>query len=158
MWAGSPAGRSAGRLADISTRSSVRPAPGAAYGIVEEYGGHGIGTEMHQEPHVLNYGRPGRGPRLRRGWSWRSSRWSPWAPADRELDDDWTVVTDDGSVAAHFEAHGRAHRRRALGADRRRGRRPCRAGPGPDAVATRLPASTHRRALRFRWADGLRGR
>ena len=54
-----------GRLTDISHAVESRRSAGRReYGIVEEYGGHGIGTEMHQDPHVLNYGRPGRGPQL----------------------------------------------------------------------------------------------
>src|SRR3954465_5196594 len=65
MWAGLAKALAGGRLTDIShaveesIRSAERP-----YGIVDHYGGHGIGTEMHQDPHVLNYGRAGRGPRL----------------------------------------------------------------------------------------------
>lgn len=69
MWAGiATAARGAasgrGRLTDIShaVESAVRK--GGRYGIVDGYGGHGIGTEMHQDPHVLNHGRPGKGPRL----------------------------------------------------------------------------------------------
>ena len=67
MWRGLAAGRLGGRVSDIghAVESYVRSQ--GEYGIVEEYGGHGIGTEMHQEPHVLNYGRPGRGPRLQKG-------------------------------------------------------------------------------------------
>ena len=69
------------------------------------YGGHGIGTEMHMDPHILNYGTPGQGPAARRpAWRWPSSRWSRWARrATQELDDGWTVVTADGSRAAHWE-------------------------------------------------------
>ena len=57
-----------------ATRSRPTSASQGDYGIVEEYGGHGIGTEMHQEPHVPNYGEPGRGPSCRRAWRWPSSR------------------------------------------------------------------------------------
>ena len=53
-----------GRLTDISRSVERSVRSSGRYGIVEGYGGHGIGTEMHQDPHVLNYGRPGRGPRL----------------------------------------------------------------------------------------------
>ena len=75
------------------------------YGILEDYVGHGIGTAMHQPPNVPNFGRPGRGPEAgRRAWRSRSSRWSPSAASETDvLDDDWTVVTADGSWAAHFE-------------------------------------------------------
>ena len=77
---------------------------GARYGIVQEYVGHGIGTAMHQPPDVLNYRTRDRGPKLRPGLCVavepmlvRGSRFT------RELDDEWTVVTDDGSRAAHWE-------------------------------------------------------
>ena len=64
------------------------------YGIVEEYGGHGIGTEMHQEPHVLNYGRPGRGPKLQKGLALAvEPMLTLGSPRTRELDDGWTVST-----------------------------------------------------------------
>ncbi|WP_028050088.1 type I methionyl aminopeptidase [Cellulomonas sp. URHD0024] len=77
---------------------------GARYGIVQEYVGHGIGTAMHQPPDVLNYRTRDRGPKLRPGLCVavepmlvRGSRFT------RELDDEWTVVTEDGSRAAHWE-------------------------------------------------------
>ena len=74
------------------------------YGIVDHYGGHGIGTEMHQDPHVLNYGRPGRGPKLVPGLALAIEPMvTVGDPATVELEDGWTVVTKDGSRAAHFE-------------------------------------------------------
>ena len=65
MWAGLARAVAGGRLTDISAavEESIR-SDAHAYGIVDHYGGHGIGTEMHQDPHVLNYGRAGRGPKL----------------------------------------------------------------------------------------------
>jgi methionyl aminopeptidase len=109
MWAGiAAAGRGAasgrGRLTDISyaVESAVRR--GGSYGIVDGYGGHGIGTEMHQDPHVLNHGRPGRGPRLVVGMALAIEPMiTLGSPKTLELDDGWTVVTKDGSVAAHVE-------------------------------------------------------
>jgi methionyl aminopeptidase len=105
MWRGLAAATLGGRVSDISHAvESYVEAQGAAYGIVEEYGGHGIGTEMHQEPHVLNYGRPGRGPRLQRGLVLAvEPMLTLGSPRTRELDDHWTVSTVDGKVAAHFE-------------------------------------------------------
>jgi methionyl aminopeptidase len=105
MWRGLAAASPGGRVSDIShaVESYVREQP-AGYGIVEEYGGHGIGTEMHQAPHVLNYGRPGRGPRLQRGLVLAvEPMLTLGSPRTRELDDHWTVSTVDGQVAAHFE-------------------------------------------------------
>ncbi|TFV49492.1 type I methionyl aminopeptidase [Blastococcus sp. TF02A-35] len=105
MWAGLARAIAGGRLTDIShaveesIRSHEHP-----YGIVDHYGGHGIGTEMHQDPHVLNYGRPGRGPKLVPGMALAIEPMvTVGDPATAELDDGWTVVTKDGSRAAHFE-------------------------------------------------------
>src|SRR3954452_10647452 len=65
MWAGLARALVGGRLTDISHAvEEVITAEAHPYGIVDHYGGHGIGTEMHQDPHVLNYGRAGRGPKL----------------------------------------------------------------------------------------------
>src|SRR4051794_7218271 len=105
MWAGLAKALAGGRLTDISQaveesiRSAERP-----YGIVDHYGGHGIGTEMPQDPHVLNYGRAGRGPRLVPGMALAIEPMvTVGDPATEELEDGWTVVTKDGSRAAHFE-------------------------------------------------------
>jgi methionyl aminopeptidase len=109
MWAGiAAAARGAasgrGRLTDISyaVESAVRRA--GHYGIVDGYGGHGIGTEMHQDPHVLNHGRPGKGPRLVPGLALAIEPMiTMGSPKTVELEDGWTVVTRDGSIAAHVE-------------------------------------------------------
>ncbi|MFQ6673011.1 MAG: type I methionyl aminopeptidase, partial [Candidatus Tectimicrobiota bacterium] len=74
------------------------------YSVVRQYVGHGVGRSLHEEPQIPNYGEPGRGPLLRPGMviaiepmvnmgGWQT----------RVLDDDWTVVTADGSLSAHFE-------------------------------------------------------
>ena len=104
MWRGLAAGRLGGRVSDIghAVESYVRSQ--GEYGIVEEYGGHGIGTEMHQEPHVLNYGRPGRGPKLQQGLVLAvEPMLTLGSQRTRELDDQWTISTADGQPAAHFE-------------------------------------------------------
>ncbi|NLU77070.1 type I methionyl aminopeptidase [Micromonospora sp. HNM0581] len=109
MWAGiAAAARGAasgrGRLTDIShaVERAVRKA--GRYGIVDGYGGHGIGTEMHQDPHVLNHGRPGKGPRLVPGLALAIEPMiTMGSPRTAELADGWTVVTRDGSRAAHVE-------------------------------------------------------
>ncbi len=111
MWAGiTAAARGAasgrGRLSDVSwaVERAVRLARPPRYGIVTGYGGHGIGTEMHQDPHVLNHGRPGRGPRLVPGLALAiEPMLTIGSPKTVELADGWTVVTVDGSVAAHVE-------------------------------------------------------
>ena len=105
MWAGLARAIAGGRLTDIShaVEESIRSAD-REYGIVDHYGGHGIGTEMHQDPHVLNYGRPGRGPKLVPGLVLAIEPMvTVGDPATVELEDGWTVVTKDGSRAAHFE-------------------------------------------------------
>jgi methionyl aminopeptidase len=105
MWAGLARAVAGGRLTDIShaVEESITASP-RRYGIVDHYGGHGIGTEMHQDPHVLNYGRPGRGPKLVPGLALAIEPMvTVGDPATVELEDGWTVVTKDGSRAAHFE-------------------------------------------------------
>jgi methionyl aminopeptidase len=104
MWAGFSAALAGGRLTDISAAVERSVRGNGPYGIVDHYGGHGIGTEMHQDPHVLNYGRPGRGPKLVPGLALAIEPMVTLGePGTRELDDGWTVVTLDGSYAAHFE-------------------------------------------------------
>ncbi|MEO7624709.1 MAG: type I methionyl aminopeptidase, partial [Nocardioides sp.] len=109
MWAGIAAARLGGRVTDIShaveahVRSQAHPT-GGSYGILEDFTGHGIGTAMHQPPNVPNYGRPGRGPKLERGLALAVEPMITLGSKHTELDDDeWTVLSDDGSWAAHFE-------------------------------------------------------
>jgi methionyl aminopeptidase len=74
------------------------------YGVVEEYTGHGIGSAMHMDPPVPNYGRAGHGPRLRPGMALAIEPMVMLGSSETVLlDDGWTVVTADGSWAAHFE-------------------------------------------------------
>ncbi|WP_326551341.1 type I methionyl aminopeptidase [Micromonospora sp. NBC_01813] len=109
LWAGiAAAARGAasgrGRLTDISYAIEKAIRAGGRYGIVEGYGGHGIGTEMHQDPHVLNYGRPGKGPKLVPGMALAIEPMITEGSArTEELADGWTVVTRDGSMAVHVE-------------------------------------------------------
>lgn len=109
LWAGIAAARMGGRVTDIShavegyVRSQPHPT-GDVYGILEDFTGHGIGTAMHQPPNVPNYGRPGRGPRLERGLALAVEPMVTLASKHTDLDEDqWTILTDDGSWAAHFE-------------------------------------------------------
>jgi len=104
MWRGIAAARAGGRLSDIGSAVETYVRGQGPYGIVAEYGGHGIGTEMHQDPHVLNHGRPGKGPELRVGMALAIEPMVTLGrPQTEVLEDDWTVVTVDGSLAAHFE-------------------------------------------------------
>ena len=77
---------------------------GATYGIVEDYVGHGIGTEMHQDPQVPNYRVRDRGPIVRSGVTVAIEPMITLGSAETDvLDDEWTVVTQDGARAAHWE-------------------------------------------------------
>jgi methionyl aminopeptidase len=109
MLAGIEAIQPGGRLTDIShaVESATRQAErehGRRYGIVRDYGGHGIGRAMHMEPFLPNYGKPGKGTRLRVGMAIAIEPMLTLGSArTEELADGWTVVTTDGSRAAHWE-------------------------------------------------------
>ncbi|GAB3486424.1 type I methionyl aminopeptidase [Amycolatopsis cihanbeyliensis] len=109
MWAGVDAVVPGGRLTDIShavqnAAEQASLADGVEYGMIVEYGGHGIGTSMHMEPFLPNVGKPGRGPRLKIGMALAIEPMLTGGGGEtRELDDGWTVVTTDGSRSAHWE-------------------------------------------------------
>jgi len=95
--------RPGGRLSDVG-HAVQQLVEGAGFAVVREYVGHGVGRLLHEDPQVPNYGDPGRGPEIKPGLvvaiepmvntgDWRTN----------VLDDDWTVVTADGSLSAHFE-------------------------------------------------------
>ena len=104
MWRGIAAAKVGGHLTDISHAIESYIQSQGKYGILREYGGHGIGTEMHQEPHILNYGPPGLGPELKVGFALAIE---PMITRGTEkmktLSDDWTVIASDKSNGAHFE-------------------------------------------------------
>lgn len=105
LWAGIGAARIGGRVTDIShaVEASVRTHD-HHYGIIAEYTGHGIGSAMHQQPDVPNHGRPGRGPKIVPGLCLAIEPMITQGSAETAtLDDEWTVVTRDGSDAAHWE-------------------------------------------------------
>jgi methionyl aminopeptidase len=104
MWRGIGAARLGGRVTDISHAVESHVRSQGSYGILEDYVGHGIGTEMHQPPNVPNFGRPGRGPKLVCGLALAVEPMITLGGKDTEvLEDDWTVITADGTWAAHFE-------------------------------------------------------
>ncbi|VXA98772.1 type I methionyl aminopeptidase [Nocardioides sp. AX2bis] len=104
MWRGIAAATTQGRLSDISHAVESHVRAQGSYGIVPDYTGHGIGTAMHLPPDVPNLGRPGRGPRLVEGLALAVEPMvTLGTDATDVLDDDWTVVTTDGSWAAHYE-------------------------------------------------------
>ena len=74
------------------------------FSVVREFVGHGIGTKLHEDPQVPNYGTPGSGPKLRDGMVLAIEPMVNVGRSDtRLLDDKWTAVTQDGSYSAHFE-------------------------------------------------------
>jgi len=101
LWAGIEAARVGNRLGDISHAigSCARN-----YGIVRGYGGHGVGRQMHMEPHIPNYGRAGTGIRLQAGMVLAlEPMFAVGDPDTEEISDGWTVVMSDGKLSAHFE-------------------------------------------------------
>jgi methionyl aminopeptidase len=104
MWSGIAAAHLGGRVTDISYAVERFVRAQGPYGIVEDYTGHGIGSEMHQAPDVPNFGRPGKGPRLVTGLALAVEPMITLGTQETDLlEDDWTVVTADSSWAAHFE-------------------------------------------------------
>ncbi len=103
LESGISAARAGARLGDIS-HAIQNYAESRGYSVVREYTGHGIGRDMHEEPQIPNFGLPDSGPVLKKGMTlalepmvnigdWRT----------RVGDDQWTVLTADGSLSAHFE-------------------------------------------------------
>ena len=91
------------RLTDIS-HAVQRHIESAGYSVVTEFVGHGIGRQLHEEPQVPNYGKPGQGPRLQSGMVLAIEPMvNMGGSAVRVLEDRWTAVTADGSLSAHFE-------------------------------------------------------
>jgi methionyl aminopeptidase len=103
LYRGIQAARIGGRLSDIghAIQDWVEQ---HGFSVVREFVGHGIGTKLHEEPQIPNYGQPGRGPRLAEGMVLAIE---PMVNAGRAgvkvLPDGWTAVTRDGSLSAHFE-------------------------------------------------------
>ncbi len=91
------------RLSDISSaiQSYIEP---HGFSVVRDFVGHGIGRQLHEEPQVPNYGKPGQGPRLKPGMALAIEPMVNMGGAGvRVLEDGWTAVTSDGSISAHFE-------------------------------------------------------
>ncbi len=102
LWAGIARALVGGRLSDIGAACESELA--GRYGIVRDYVGHGIGSQMHMEPSVAHVGPPGHGPVLKAGMAVAIEPMvTLGSPETTVLEDDWTVATVDGSVAAHWE-------------------------------------------------------
>ncbi|WP_242414422.1 type I methionyl aminopeptidase [Sphingomonas panni] len=103
MWAGIAQVRPGARLGDIGA-AIERHAKKQGYSVVREYCGHGIGREMHEEPSVLNFGRPGTGAVLQQGMTFTIEPMvNQGSRKVAQEEDDWTVVTADGKLSAQFE-------------------------------------------------------
>jgi methionyl aminopeptidase len=104
LWRGMAAASLGGRVSDISSAVETSVRTSGEYGVIEDYVGHGIGSAMHMPPSVPNFGRPGKGPKLVQGMALAVEPMITLGGIDTHvLEDDWTVVTDDGSWSAHFE-------------------------------------------------------
>ncbi|OFS27678.1 type I methionyl aminopeptidase [Brevibacterium sp. HMSC07C04] len=107
MWAGIAAFARADRIGEIGEAIEgwvLENAPELHGGLIEDFTGHGIGSQMHMEPEVLNYAVKKRGPKIKPGMAICIEPMLTTGGSDsRTLDDDWTVVTADGSRASHWE-------------------------------------------------------
>jgi len=104
MWRGIAAGSVGAKLSNIGAAIEGYIKSQGKYGILQEYGGHGIGTEMHMEPHVLNFGKPGLGPEIVVGMALAIEPMiTRGTHKTKILKDEWTVVSTDGSRGSHFE-------------------------------------------------------
>ena len=103
LWSGIAAAKAGNRLGDIGAAVEAEAVP-HGLGVVREYVGHGIGRQMHEAPSVPNYGRAGKGLRLKKGMALAiEPMFNLGTPESHVLDDHWTVVTADGAWSAHFE-------------------------------------------------------
>jgi len=103
LAAGVAQARAGNHIGDIG-HAVQQVAERAGYSVVRELVGHGIGSSFHEEPQVPNYGKPKRGPRLMPGMTIAIEPMvNAGGPEIQTLDDKWTVVTQDGSLSAHFE-------------------------------------------------------
>ena len=92
-----------GRVSDLG-HAVQQHVESNGFAVVREFVGHGIGTQLHEEPQIPNYGEPGRGPQLREGMVLAIEPMvNVGHPGVRVLDDGWTAVTRDGGLSAHFE-------------------------------------------------------
>ncbi len=91
------------RLSDISHGVQVK-AESEGFSVIRDFVGHGVGRQMHEDPQIPNFGKPGRGPRLAKGMVFAIEPMICEGAYDvRTLSNDWTVVTLDGKLSAHYE-------------------------------------------------------
>lgn len=103
LWAGLEQAKAGNRLGDIGAAVEAVALP-HGIGVVRDYVGHGIGRQMHEGPSLPNYGRPGKGLRIKPGMAFAlEPMFNLGTEESVVLDDQWTVVTADGAYSAHFE-------------------------------------------------------
>ena len=103
LYRGIEAARIGNSVGDVGS-AVQRLVEASGFSVVREFVGHGIGTKLHEEPQVPNYGTPGSGPKLRDGMVLAIEPMVNVGRSEtRVLDDNWTAVTKDGSYSAHFE-------------------------------------------------------
>ena len=103
LYKGLSAVRAGGRVSDIGA-AVQQHVEANGFSVVREFVGHGIGSKLHEEPQIPNYGTPGRGPRLAEGMVLAIEPMVNYGKAAvKVLGDGWTAVTRDGSLSAHFE-------------------------------------------------------
>lgn len=103
LWAALAVARADNRLGDIGA-AIQQHAEAQGYGVVRALCSHGVGRRMHEDPNIPNYGRPGTGMRLRPGMTMAIEPMITEGDYEvAELDDGWTIVTNDGTLSAHFE-------------------------------------------------------
>ena len=103
LWAGLGVATAGNRLGDIGSAIEAEAGP-HGIGVVRDYVGHGIGRQMHEAPSVPNYGRQGKGLRIKKGMALAiEPMFNLGTEESMVLDDQWTVVTADGAFSAHFE-------------------------------------------------------
>lgn len=103
FWKGIEFAKVGYRLSDISHNIQT-VVEGQGFGVIRDFVGHGIGSDMHEDPQIPNYGKPGKGPRLQAGMTLAIEPMI--CQGSYEVDvllDDWTAVTVDGGLAAHYE-------------------------------------------------------
>lgn len=103
FWKGIEFAKVGYRLSDISHNIQT-VVEGEGFGVIRDFVGHGIGSDMHEDPQIPNYGKPGKGPRLQAGMTLAIEPMI--CQGSYEVDvllDDWTAVTVDGGLAAHYE-------------------------------------------------------
>ena len=103
FWNGIAYAKEGYRLSDIS-HAIQETVEGEGCGVIRDFVGHGIGSEMHEDPQIPNFGKPGKGPRLQRGMTLAIEPMITQGSWEVDiLEDDWTAVTIDGGLAAHYE-------------------------------------------------------